>query len=230
MYTSSLMEVNNSFMDSTQMLWGSIMNYLPRLAFAMLVLIIGLIAASFLGKIVTRVVKKLKVDKILTTIGLSAKLKEFNINLTISGLLGWVVKWFIIIAVLLTISGMLELTTVSVFLTEVLLYVPNVIVAIVILTIGLMVGNFISELVGKSIATSDFVSPASAKALRAVTKWVIVLFAVMTALTQLNIGTQLIQILFTGIIMMLALAGGIAFGLGGKEQARDILNSALSKK
>ena len=230
MYTSSLMEVNNSFMDSTQMLWGSIMNYLPRLAFAMLVLIIGLIAASFLGKVVTRIVKKLKVDKILTTIGLSAKLKEFNIRLTISGLLGWVVKWFIVVAVLLTISGMLELTTVSVFLTEVLLYVPNVVVAIVILTIGLMVGSFISELVGKSIATSDFVSPASAKTLRAVTKWVIVLFAVMTALTQLNIGTQLIQILFTGIIMMLALAGGIAFGLGGKEHARDILNSALSKK
>lgn len=230
MYTSSLMEVNNSFMSSTQMLWGSIMSYLPRLAFAMLVLIIGLIAASFLGRLVTRVVKKLRVDRILTTIGLSAKLKESNIHLTISGLLGWVVKWFIIIAVLLTISGMLELTTVSVFLTEVLLYVPNVIVAIVILTIGLMVGNFISELVGKSIATSDFVSPSSAKALRAVTKWVIVLFAVMTALTQLNIGTQLIQILFTGIIMMLALAGGIAFGLGGKEQARDILNSALNKK
>jgi len=230
MYTSSLMEVNNSFMSSTQMLWGSIMSYLPRLAFAILVLIIGLIVASFLGKLVTRIVKKLKVDKALATIGLSSKLREANIHFTISGLLGWVVKWFIIVAVLLTISGMLELTTVSVFLTEVLLYVPNVIVAIVILTIGLIVGNFISELVEKSIATSDFVSPASARALRAVAKWVIVFFAVMAALTQLNIGTQLIQILFTGIIMMFSLAGGIAFGLGGKERAREVLDNVLNKR
>ena len=224
------MEVNNSFMSSTQMLWNSMVSYLPRLAFAILVLVIGLILASFLGKLVTRIVKKLQVDKILTTTGLSSKLNEFNINFTISGLLGWVIKWFIIVAVLLTISGMLELTTVSVFLTEVLLYVPNVIVAIVILTIGLIVGNFFSELVGKSISTSDFVSPASVRVLKVITKWIIVLFAIMAALTQLSIGTQLIQILFTGIVMMVSLAGGIAFGLGGKERARDILNNFLNKK
>lgn len=206
------------------------MSYLPRVAFAILVLVIGLILASLLGKLVTKIVKKLKLDKILTTIGLNDRLKAVNINFTISGLLGWIVKWFIIIAVLLTISGMLELTTVSVFLTEVLLYIPNVIVAVVILTIGLIVGNFVSELVGKSISTSDFVSPASAKALRVVTKWVIILFAVMAALSQLNIAPQLIQVLFTGIIMMFSLAGGIAFGLGGKDRAKEVLDSAFDRK
>ena len=230
MDTSSLMEVNSSFMSSSQILWSSIMSYLPRVAFAILVLVIGLILASLLGKLVTKIVKKLKLDKILTTIGLNDRLKAVNINFTISGLLGWIVKWFIIIAVLLTISGMLELTTVSVFLTEVLLYIPNVIVAVVILTIGLIVGNFVSELVGKSISTSDFVSPASAKALRVVTKWVIILFAVMAALSQLNIAPQLIQVLFTGIIMMFSLAGGIAFGLGGKDRAKEVLDSAFDRK
>jgi len=110
------------------------------------------------------------------------------------------------------------------------LYTPNVIVAVVILTIGLIVGNFVSELVGKSISTSDFVSPASAKALRVVTKWVIILFAVMAALSQLNIAPQLIQVLFTGIIMMFSLAGGIAFGLGGKDRAKEVLDSAFDRK
>ena len=229
MDTSSLLEVNSSFVSSSQILWGSIMNYLPRVVFAILVLVAGLIVASLLGKLVTKIVRKLKLDKILTTVGLSDKFKEANINFTISGLLGWVVKWFIIVAVLLTISGMLELTTVSVFLTEVLLYLPNVIVAIVILTIGLIVGNFVSELVGKSISTSDFVSPASARVLRAVTKWVIILFAVMAALSQLSIAPHLIQVLFTGIIMMFSLAGGIAFGLGGKDRAKEVLDNALDK-
>ncbi len=229
MNTESILEVNSSFMSSSQIIWNSMMSYLPKVAFAVLILVVGLILASLLGKLVTKIVKQLKLDKILTTIGLTNKLKEANINFTISGLLGWVVKWFIIIAVLLTISGMLELTTVSVFLTEVLLYIPNVVVAIVILTIGLIVGNFMSELVGKSIATSDFVSPASAKALRVVTKWAIILFASMAALSQLNIAPQLIQVLFTGIIMMFSLAGGIAFGLGGQNKAKEILDNTLDR-
>jgi len=230
MNAASLMEVNNSFMDSTQILWSGAMRYLPKVAFAILILVIGLILASLVGKLVTRVVKSLKIDKILTTTGISNKLRELNINITISSILGWVVKWFIIIAVLLTISGMLELPTVSVFLTEVLLYIPNVIVAIVILTIGLIVGNFMSELVGKSISTSDFISPASVKVLKVITKWVIVLFSIMAALAQLNIGAQLISILFTGIVMMFSLAGGIAFGFGGKERAKELLDNVLDKK
>jgi len=230
MNASNLMEVNTSFMSSTKIIWDSMMMYLPKIAFAILILVIGLILASLLGKLVTRIVRSLKVDKILTTMGLSNKLKESNINITISGVLGWIVKWFIIVAVLLTISGMLELTTVSVFLTEVLLYIPNVIVAVVILTIGLIMGNFISELVGKSIATSDFVSGSSVKVLRTVTKWIIIFFAVIAALAQLNIGEQLVQILFAGIVAMFSLAGGIAFGFGGKERAKELLDNVLDKK
>jgi hypothetical protein len=204
-------------------------NYLPRLALAILILTIGLIIASLLGKLVSRLAKKLKLDKILSTTGLREKLKESNINLSISDLLGWVVKWFIIIAVLLTISDMLTLTAVSIFLNKVLLYIPNVVVAIIIITIGLVVGNFVSELVKKSIDTSDFVSPASAKMLSVATKWLIVVFSIMASLSQLEIAPQLIQSLFTGIIMMFSLAGGIAFGLGGKDKAREIINSMDNK-
>ncbi len=229
MNTTTLLDVNHSFINSTQLLWNNLMNYLPKLAFAVLLLIIGLILASLLGKIITNITKKLKLDKILTTIGLKTKLEGIGIYLTLSGLLGWIVKWFVIIAVLLTISDILNLTTVSVFLTEVLLYIPNVLVAVIILIIGLVVGNFVSELVGKSINASDFVNPASARMLRITTKWLIIFFASMAALSQLDIAPGLIQSLFTGIIMMFSLAGGLAFGLGGKDKAREIINNLLER-
>ena len=230
MDTTSLMEINTSFVNSTQLLWGELIGYLPKIALAIIVLIIGLIIASLLGKLVSKFAKKLKLDKILTTVGLSDKLKESDINLSISGLLSWLVKWFIIIAVLLTVSDMLTLTTVSSFLTQVLLYIPNVLVAVIILIIGLVVANFTSEVVEKSISTSDFISPASTKILKVITKWVIIFFAIIVALSQLNIAPELIQVLFTGIIMMFSLAGGIAFGLGGKEKAQEFLNNMLNNK
>lgn len=229
MNTSDLLEANNSFVNSSQMIWSNVMNYLPKIAFAVLFLVVGLVVASLLGKLVTRIIKRMKLDRILTTTRLNNKLKDADIHFTISGVLGWVVKWFIIIAVLLTISGMLELDTVSVFLTEVLLYIPNVVVAIVILTIGLVVGNFVSELIGKSISTTEFLNAAATKTLKVIAKWIIIFFAIMAALAQLNIAPQLIQVLFTGIVMTFSLAGGIAFGLGGKDRARELLDNILSK-
>lgn len=230
MNTDNLLEVNNLFINSTQLLWGNLITFLPKLTFAVLFLVIGLILASLLGRLVTRIAIKLKLDKILTTIGLASKIKASGINVSISSSLGWIIKWFIIIAVLLTISDMLSLTTVSLFLTQVLLYIPNVLIAIIILTIGLVVGNFISELVGKSISTSDFISPASVKLLTLSTRWIIITFAAMAALSQLNIAPELIQVLFSGIIMMFALAGGLAFGLGGKEKAQEFINNILANK
>jgi len=161
-------------------------------------------------------------SELLNIVGLDEKLKKVDVQFTISGLFGWIVKWFIIIAVLLTVSSILGLEEVSQFLMQVLLYVPKVLVAVVILTIGLVVGNFMSELVEKSVEISDFVNEASVSVLSAATKWIIVIFALMAALSQLGIAQDLIQILFTGIVAMFAIAGGLAFGLGGKDKAQAV--------
>ena len=229
MDTQNIMTFNQIFMSSVQAMWTNLIGFLPALFVAIALLVVGIIVASLLGKLTTRIVKSLKVDSILTTTGLDEKLKKSDINFTISGVLGWIVKWFIIIATLLTVSGILNLTTISDFLNSVLLYIPNVLVAIVILTIGLIVANFTSELVEKSVKASEFVNTSSTRALRSITKWAIILFSVMAALTQLNIAPDLIQVLFTGIVMMFAIAGGLAFGLGGKDAAQRFIEKALEK-
>ncbi len=223
MNVANLSDINNTFMSSSQVIWHNVMNFLPTLILAIIVLVLGLLIASLLGSLITKVTKGLKIDKLLSTIGLTDKLKEADVNFSLSGLFGWIVKWFIIIAVLLTVANMLSLDAVSDFLKQVLLYIPNVLVAVVIITIGLVVGNFTAELVEKSVRMSDFISNASIKTLKNITKWVIVLFAVMAALSQLGIAPQLIQIFFTGVVMMFALAGGLAFGLAGRDRAREVI-------
>jgi hypothetical protein len=229
MNTTSFANLNDTFVSSSQIIWNNVANFLPTLITAIIILIIGLIMASILGGLTTKIIKGLKIDRILTTVGLTEKMKEANIQLSISGVIGWIIKWFIIIVTLLMVSNILNLNMVSDFLKDVLGYIPNVLVAIVILTIGLVVANFVSELVEKSVSMSDFVTNTSVKTLRTIAKWVIILFAVMAALTQLKIAPQLIQVFFTGIVMMFALAGGIAFGLGGKDKAKEVIEKISNK-
>ena len=229
MNVTNLSDINNTFMSSSQIIWNNIVNFLPTLVLAIVILVLGLLIASLLGSLITKITKGLKIDKLLNTVGLADKLKEADVNFSLSGLFGWIVKWFIIIAVLLTVANMLSLDAVSDFLKEVLLYIPNVLVAVVIITIGLVVGNFTAELVEKSVRMSDFISNTSIKTLRNITKWVIVLFAIMASLTQLGIAPQLIQVFFTGVVMMFALAGGLAFGLAGRDRAKDVIERIFDK-
>ena len=127
---------------------------------------------------------------------------------------------------------MLKLTPVTTFLIGITLYIPNVLVAILILIIGIVIGHFIYEVVEKSIKVSKLPT-TSAKPLAALSKWAIILFALMAALIQLGIAVTLVETFFTGLVGMIALAGGLAFGLGGKEMAAKFLEDAakgLKKK
>ena len=229
MNTSSFSEVGNTFAYS-QLIWQKVVDFMPTLIAALIVLVGGFILAALLGKLVTGIARSLKVDKLMKIGDLSDKMKELEINFTISGIFGWIVKWFIIIATLLTVSSMMGLETVANFLTTVLLYIPNILVAVVILTIGLIVGNFLAELVEKSIKMSDVISPTSVRIIRAATRWTVIVFAIMAALSQLGIAPQLIQVLFTGIVMMFSLAGGLAFGLGGKDKAQEFIERIFGKR
>jgi len=224
MNTSSFTDINDAVVSSGQMVLANVMNFLPALLVALIFLVIGLFLASLLGGLVTKIVRSLRVDKLLDTGGFGDRLQSMDIKFTLSGAFGWLVKWFIIVIVLLTVSSILHLDAVSEFLTQVLLYIPNVLVAMIIVVIGLVVANFVSELVEASMKMSDFISPASVETLRAVTKGIIIFFAVIAALSQLQIAPTLINIFFGGVILMFALAGGLAFGLAGKDKAREFID------
>ncbi len=216
---------NTTFTTSTLNVWDVIVAYAPRVIITLLVLIIGLLVAGLLGKIVKKLIKLTPIDALIAKTGLTKKIEGAGVSYAFSDVIGWLVKWFFVIVVILTVTTMLQLTAVSVFLTDVLNYIPNVIVAIIVLTVGLIIGNFVGNLVEQSIKASRMIATAAASILSALAKWVIVVFATMAALSQLNIAQELIHILFTGIVAMLAIAGGLAFGLGGKNKASELIEN-----
>jgi len=215
---------NEALITSFQNMWAKVIAFLPELVGALVVLIIGLIIASAFGGLARRLMSYTPIDKLSERLGIAGKLRATGFKFTFSGLVGWLVKWFIIVVVLVAVADTLGLTKVSEFLGEVFLYIPNIIVAVIILGVGLVIGGVIHEVVEKSVKASRTLASASAGLLASVSKWAIIIFAVMAALTQLGVTPRLIEILLAGLVAMVALAGGLAFGLGGKEKASKWLD------
>ncbi|MFC1810279.1 hypothetical protein ACFLZH_02160 [Patescibacteria group bacterium] len=215
---TSIQNFGDAILTSLNNLWLKVMAFIPEILSALVVLIIGLIIATVLEKIVLKLLKLTKVDKLLDKAGVTKQLKNVGIPFSFSGLISKIVKWFVIIAVLIIVADILNIPQITQFLERIVLYIPNVLVAIVILAIGMIVGKGAYSITYSS-AQAAKLSKHAAKSLGVLAKWSIVVFALLAALTQLNIASELIQILFTGIVVMLALAGGLAFGLGGKDKA-----------
>ncbi len=197
-----------------------LMNFLPALIGALLVFLAGWIIAVAMGKLVEKFIQKVKIDKAIQKIGLSEDFQNGNIHLSIAGFLGGLIKWFLILVFLMAAADILKLDAVTVFINSILLYIPNVVVAVVILGSVFLIGNFVYDIVKGSTKVAGVVS---ATLLANISKWAIIIFGFFAALIQLGIASSLISTIFVGIIAMIALAGGLAFGLGGREEASLIL-------
>jgi hypothetical protein len=206
--------------DSLSNLWAQVLSFLPALIGAVVVFIIGLIVAALLAKLVERIVYYLRIDSILKKAELETYFERANIRLDVGVFLGKLVYWFILLAFLLAASDILNFAAFSAFLNAVLAFIPNVVIAVLIMLAAMVVANFLRQLVAASVAGARL---NHAKGLGALTWWVVVVFGFLTALPQIGVNTAVIQTLVMGLIAMLALAGGLAFGLGGKEHASRFL-------
>lgn len=209
---------NEAIVASFQNLWAKIIAFVPELLAAFVILVIGLFLASVLSKVAKKLVDMTKVDKLINKVDAANKLEEAGLKISVSGMIAWIVRWFFIMITLIAVVDILKLEQVTRFLNDIAMYLPNVVVAVIILAIGLVLGQFIYDVVEKSVKASK-ITKHTADMLAVVAKWAIIIFALLAALVQLGVATNLIEILFTGLIAMLALAFGLAFGLGGKEQA-----------
>lgn len=222
METLSVFEASrNAIMISLQDLWIRFFGFLPVLIGAILVLIIGWLVAVAVGNLVTRVLKAAKLNDVFDKIsGLRSSLQKAGMELNAALFVGAVVKWFIIIVTLMATSDILGLAGVSLFLNQIIAYVPNIVVAAVMVIAGIIFANFVQKLTRASTETAGL--PHSNVA-SAVAKWAILIFTFIAMLVQLGIAEVLLQTLFTGFVAALAIAGGISFGLGGKTTAEKIL-------
>ena len=208
-------------------LWFTVVQYIPAILAAVIVFVIGWIVGVILYRIVVEVVKVLRVDEALKAAGLNEAAKEAGFSLDIGRFLGTLVMWFVVLVFLVASLDILGLNRVTIFLQQVVLgYLPQVIVAVLILILGAVVAEVVRGLVSGSARAAG---AHSANLAGAVAKWAIWIFAVIAALTQLGIATELIQPLFTGVVIALSLAFGLAFGLGGKEAATRTIEKIRSE-
>lgn len=201
-------------------LWERFINFLPALLGAIIVFVLGWIVASVLGKLIAKAIKAAHIDHALEKVGFNKKLKEIGISETASEMIGGIIKWFFVLVFLMAATNILGLVQVTDYLNNILLYIPNVVVAVVILTIAFLVGELVYNIVKGSTRAAGVMS---ATLLATLTKWSIIIFGVLAALIQLGIATSLVSTIFVGIVAALSLATGLAFGLGGKDEAAMIL-------
>ena len=202
-------------------LWQSIVSFLPLVLGAVVVFVIGVIIAVVLQRAVIKLVQLLRIDEMAAKLDLKRSLEKIGIRLNIAELLGWIVKWFFIIVALIAATDILGWDQVTDYLKQVVLFIPNVIIAVIILLAGILLANFVRNVVKSGVEAAKL---ASADFLSGISKWAILIFSFMAALVQLQIAPELINTLFTGLVAMLALGGGLAFGLGGKEHASRFLD------
>ena len=206
--------------SSLQNLWVQVLSWLPSLVGALVVFLVGLVVATGLASLVERVVAALKLDSLLRKLGVEEYTRRANMELNSGHFLGQLVYWFMVLAFLLAASDILGFFALSSFLRDVLLYVPNLVIAVLVVLASLVVANLARHLVRASVMAARL---HAAKFLGSAAWWVVMVFGGLTALVQLGIAVQIINTLITGFIAMLALAGGLAFGLGGKEYAGELV-------
>jgi hypothetical protein len=206
---------------SLENLWAQLLSFLPALIGAVVIFIIGLIIATVLARIVERLVYYLKVDTLLRRLGVESYFQRANVKLNVGFFIGRVVYWFIVIAFLLAASDMLGFVAFSSFLNNVLAYIPSVLVGVLIVLASLVAANFLKKLVIVSISGAHL---SHAKGLGALTWWIVFIFGFLTGMVQIGVAVTVINTLITGFIAMLAIAGGLAFGLGGRERAAKFID------
>ena len=199
---------------------------LPNLLVAIVIFVIGVIIATVLRKILIRVLEAVSFESALSTTGIPQALKKTETSLTVSSLLGELVRWFVILIFLLPAVDQLGLGAVNDVLKSLLLYIPNVVVAVIIVAIGAIFAKIARDFV---TATATGLGAQLAQIVGEVARWAIIIFSLLAALNQLGVATDLIRILFTGLVAMVAIAGGLAFGLGGKETAEKVLKKFFDR-
>lgn len=213
--------------QSFQSLFSGLVAFIPTLVVAIIIFVVGWLIGVGLGRIVAQVVNSLRVDQALKAAGVERVLARAGFELSSGQFLGFLVKWFFIVVFLVAALDVLHLQTVNFFLRDVVLgYLPQVIVAVLILLVAAVVADATERVVAGSAKAASL---GSAGLLGKVARYAIWVFAILAALSQLQVATAFVQTLFTGIVIAVSLALGLSFGLGGQAAAARWIETVRSE-
>ena len=197
--------------------WLKFVDFLPDFFGGVLILVLGFFVSTISKSVILMVFRFLKLETIFT----KAKIVQKHIVVAWEEIFAEVVRWTIVILFLVPTLEAWRLSKATAVLNQLIFYLPNVIVSIVIGFVGLVIANLSYKVVKHG---TKAIGGVSATILAGLAKTIVLFFTALVVLNQLGVAQDLIRILFTGIVAMFALAGGLAFGLGGKDLAKEILD------
>jgi len=220
------MEQVDIFLESLRSFWSELSMSLPKLLGAIILLILGWLVARLFRRLTRKFLKLLKVDELAEKSGIEDFLIQGGVKFTTVTLISALVYWFVLLAVLLAALNSLGLHVAADLFNRIILYLPNVLVAIIVLIVGTLFAKFVRA------ATFTYLSNvgiAGAELISGIAQYALLIFAVSITLEQLQIGGEILVSAFQIAFGAVCLALAIAFGLGGKEWAAKILDN-LSKR
>jgi len=212
--------VNETLVQPLQNALSTFLSYLPQLIGAIVILIIGYIVAKVLQAVVGRVLQAIGFDGWMEKGGIKQFFDRAETNQTPHSILGQLVFWFVFIIALTMAADALGIPQVSAILGQLIAYIPSIIAAILILILAALLANFVSGIVRGATGSGLLASVA---------QYAIIVYAVFAAITELGIAVELTAPTFLIVLGAVALAAAIAFGLGGREVAQDILHKAYNR-
>lgn len=195
---------------------------IPRVIGFIVILIVGWLISGVLAAAVAALLRAVRFNDLAQRSGLTGFVQNMGVRRDAAGVLADIVKWFVRLIVLVVAFDALGLPAVSSVFQQFLLWIPNLVVAVVVLVIAGLAANALGDLVRGSTAQAGFNNPDLLATITRVAVWS---FGIVVAVNQIGVAQELVNTLFMGFIGALALAAGLAFGLGGRDTAGQIVDS-----
>ena len=194
---------------------------IPRVIGFLVIIVVGWLIAGLLAAAVAALLRAVRFNDLAQRSGLAGFVHNMGVRKDTAGLLADIVKWFVRLIVLVVAFDALGLPAVSSILQQFLLWIPNLVVAVVVLVIAGLAANALGNLVRGSTASAGFNNPDLLASIARIAVWG---FGIVVAVNQIGVAQTLVNTLFMGFVGALALAAGLAFGLGGRETAAQIVD------
>lgn len=215
------------FVASLTSFWTQMAAFVPQLLAALLLLLLGWLLARFARSGVLRLLKLVHFDRLTEKSGLEAFLKQADLDVSFATILGNLIYWLIILVMIVTVANSLGLHMVAELFNKVVLYIPNIVVAIMVLVFGTILARFINRLV---FAWLNNVGFEGALSVSTFSEYAMMVFVFFIALEQLQISSELLTAAFIIAFGAVGLAFAIAFGLGAKERAAQIIEHLFDRQ
>jgi len=212
--------------QALQGVWQGFLSFIPALIAAVIVFVIGWFISVGIGKVVAQILIRLKFDRLFEKTGWKESLERAELKVNPSEFIGAICKWILVIVSLMVAIEILGFTQFAIFLGKIAGWLPNLIISVAIFVVAVILADILEKIVRTAVKKIEI---RYVEFLGLAARWAIYIFAAFAVLLQLGVNPTIINTLLIGFIGMIALAFGLAFGLGGKDAAAKLIEDLKEK-